>query len=74
MLPVTFQQLTPPLAPFSRGIVKNLFLIAQALVTSRSSNMNTVKDRLGTLLGKANRQPASHYKRLIRFFNTSQPQ
>ena len=22
--------------------------------------MNTVKDRLGTLLGKANRQPASH--------------
>lgn len=73
MLPAIFQQLTPHLALFSRGIVKNLFLIAQALLTSRSSNLNTVKDRLGALLGQANRQPASHYKRLIRFFNTSQP-
>lgn len=74
MPPAIFQPLTPHLAPFSRGIVKNLFLIAQALITSRSSNLNTVKDRLGTLLGKADRQPASHYKRLIRFFNTCQPQ
>ena len=74
MPPATYQQLTPYLAPFSRGIVKNVFLIAQALLASRSTNLSTVKDRLGTLLGKADRQPASHYKRLTRFFNTRQPQ
>ncbi|WP_461129747.1 hypothetical protein [Spirosoma aerophilum] len=51
---------------FSRGIVKNFLLLAQALLASRSTNLNTVKDRIGTLLGKADRRPASHYKRPLR--------
>ena len=67
-----YQQFSSYFPQFSRGIVKNFFLLAQALLTSRSTNLNTVKDLIGTLLGKADRQPASHYKRLLRFFGCPQ--
>lgn len=62
-----YQQFSGYFPQFSRGIIKNFLLLTQALLASRSTNLNTVKDRIGTLLGKADRQPASHYKRLIRF-------
>ena len=67
-----YQQFSAYFPNFSRGIIKNFLLLAQALLASRSTNLNTVKDRIGTLLGKADRQPASHYKRLIRFFRCPQ--
>lgn len=67
-----YQQFRGDFPQFSRGIVKNFLLLAQALLTGRITNLNTVKDRIGTLLGKADRQPASHYKRLIRFFQCPQ--
>jgi hypothetical protein len=67
-----YQQFSTYFPHFSRGIVKNFLLLAQALLASRSTNLNTVKDRIGTLLGKPDRQPATHYKRLIRFFRCPQ--
>ncbi|GAB3741994.1 hypothetical protein GCM10028816_51170 [Spirosoma lituiforme] len=63
-----YQQFSSYFPQFSRGIVKKFLLLAQAILVSRSTNLNTVKDRVGILLGKADRQPSSHYKRLIRFF------
>ena len=67
-----YQQFSSYFPQFSRGIVKNFLLLAQAMLVSRSTNLNTVKDRVGILLGKADRQPSSHYKRLIRFFRCPQ--
>jgi len=67
-----YQQFSGYFPHFSRGVVKNFLLLAQALLASPSTNLNTVKDRIGPLLGKADRQPATHYKRLIRFFRCSQ--
>jgi hypothetical protein len=67
-----YQQFSGYFPHFSRGVVKNFLLLAQALLASRSTNLNTVKDRIGPLLGKADRQPATHYKGLIRFFRCPQ--
>ena len=67
-----YQQFGGYFPQFSRGIIKNFLLLAQALLTSRITNLNIVKNRIGTLLGKADRQPATHYKRLIRFFRCPQ--
>jgi hypothetical protein len=62
-----YQQFSSCFPQFSRGIVKNFLLLVQALLASRSTDLNTAKDRICSLLGKADRQPATHYKRLIRF-------
>jgi acyl-CoA thioesterase FadM len=58
---------------FSDGIIKNLFLISSAIITARSTNLNTLKDSLPQLLENEKTLPDSHYKRLIRFFRMEKP-
>jgi nitrate reductase NapAB chaperone NapD len=48
---------------FSNGIIKNLFLVCSAIITARSTNLNTLKDYLPQLLEKENTLVESHYKR-----------
>lgn len=49
--------------------IKNLYLITLALIQCRSTNINTLKDALPRLTDNKDAQPASNYKRLLRFFN-----
>jgi len=49
-----YQQFSSYFPHLSRSMVKNFLLSAQALLVSRSTHLNTVKDRIGTLLGKPN--------------------
>ena len=37
----------------------------------RTTNLSILKDTVFLILGNTNSEPSSHYKRLIRFFNTA---
>ena len=55
--------------PFYRlSVIRNCLLVKEAILTSKSCNSATIKDQLGSLLQVNDRQPGSHYKRLLRFF------
>jgi len=50
-------------------VVKNLLITAEGIFAAKSTNLNVVKDELGTILeNQQTTKPASNYKRLIRFF------
>ncbi len=66
-------QFKPYFFEFSNGIIKNLFLVCSAIITARSTNLNTLKDYLPQLLEKESTLVDSHYKRLIRFFRMKEP-
>jgi hypothetical protein len=53
---------------YKLGAVKNLHLMIQLLIIGRTTNLWKLKDYVGMLLGNTEVKPASHYKRLIRFF------
>ncbi|GAB4043399.1 hypothetical protein GCM10028774_58840 [Spirosoma jeollabukense] len=48
-------------------------LVCSAIVLARSTNLNVLKDYLPQLLANQVTKPASHYKRLIRFFRFEKP-
>lgn len=71
--------LTPQLRKFSDlydkyglGATKNLHLICQLIILGRTCSLWKLKDYVGLALDKPLVQPASHYQRLIRFFDAWQ--
>ena len=54
---------------FGLGATKNLHLICQIIILGRTCNFWKLKDYVGMALGNVDVQPASHYQRLIRFFD-----
>ena len=71
--------LTPQLRKFSDlydkyglGATKNLHLICQLIILGRTCSLWKLKDYVGLVLDKPLVQPASHYQRLIRFFDAWQ--
>jgi hypothetical protein len=54
---------------YPRAVVKNFLLLAQAILSGRSTNLKVVKDRLQS----KERKPESHYKRIIGFFRIKEP-
>ena len=57
-------------ASYGLGAVKNIWLLTSLIPLARTSNLNKMKDYIGAVLDKEGTQPDSHYKRLIRFFQT----
>lgn len=55
------------------SILQTLFLVCNAILTSRSTSLYVLKDYLPALLENDQTKSLSHYKRLIRFFNISKP-
>lgn len=58
---------------FRESLIQNLFLMCHAVVIARTTNLNIIKDYLPQLLENEQTVSCSHYKRLIRFFNLSEP-
>lgn len=58
---------------FRESVVQNLFLVCNAILISRSTNLFVMKDYLSGLLENDKTKGLSHYTRLIRFFKMSQP-
>ena len=54
-------------------VFQTLFLVCSAVILARSTNLNILKDYLPQLLVNEKTKPASHYKRLIRFFQLRNP-
>ena len=54
-------------------VFQNLLVVCSAIVLARSTNLNVLKDYLPQLLANETTKADSHYKRLIRFFRTPQP-
>lgn len=54
-------------------IFSTLWLVCSAIILARSTNLNVLKDYLPQLLTNDQTKPCSHYKRLIRFFRSSNP-
>jgi len=53
-------------------LTRNFYIISQGILNARSTNLNKVKDSLPRILeNQKTTLPDSNYKRLIRFFNTS---
>ena len=62
-------QITSIFSDCADHVIQNLFVVTEGVFESRTTNLNVIKDKLGNILGVADRvQPCSHYKRLIRFF------
>ncbi|WP_168040644.1 transposase [Neolewinella antarctica] len=53
---------------YGLGAVKNLHVLLQTLILGRTCSLWKLKDYVGLVLGNEDVQPASHYRRLIRFF------
>lgn len=52
---------------FALPSIKNLLLIVEAIIISRTTNLNIIKDYVASLLGNK-ADPSSNYVRLVRFF------
>lgn len=54
-------------------VLQTLLLVCSAITLARSTNLNILKDYLPQLLANSKTKPLSHYKRLVRFFQWSEP-
>jgi len=62
-------EITSYFSKYPPHVVKNLLVTTQGIFAAKSTNLNKVKDELGNILeNQETTQPASNYKRLIRFF------
>ena len=68
MLPPHLRKFSDLYDSYGLGAVKNIWLLTCLLLISRTVNLYKLKDYVGGVLEKADTQPGSHYKRLIRFF------
>jgi hypothetical protein len=53
----------------NQSLIRNLLLVCNAIIISRSTNLSVMKDYLPQLLENEQTVSCSHYKRLIGFFN-----
>jgi len=68
MLPPHLRKFSELYDSYGLGAVKNVWLLTCLLPLARTVNLYKMKDFVGGVLEKADTQPQSHYKRLIRFF------
>lgn len=68
MLPPHLRKFSDLYDSYGLGAVKNIWLLTCLLPIARTVNLYKMKDYVGGVLEKADTQPGSHYKRLIRFF------
>lgn len=68
MLPPHLRKFSDLYDSYGLGAVKNIWLLTCLLPIVRTVNLYKMKDYVGGVLEKADTQPGSHYKRLIRFF------
>jgi len=68
MLPPHLCKFSSLYAAFGLGAVKNIWLITCLIPLARTANLYKMKDYVGMALSRKDTQPASNYKRLIRFF------
>lgn len=68
MLPPHLRKFSDLYDSYGLGAVKNIWLLTCLLPLARTVNLYKLKDYVGGVLQKADTQPGSHYKRLIRFF------
>ena len=68
MLPPHLRKFTELFECYGLGAVKNLWLLTSLVPLARTVNLYKMKDYVGGVLNKANSNPDSDYKRLIRFF------
>lgn len=73
MLHPLIDKFTPSFLDFRKSTIQNLFLVCNAVLKSRSTNLNVIKDYLPDLLQNQKTREISHYKRLIRFFKINKP-
>lgn len=73
MLHPLIDKFTPSFLDFRKSTIQNLFLVCNAVLKSRSTNLNVIKDYLPDLLQNQKTLEISHYKRLIRFFKINKP-
>ncbi|MBC6993838.1 transposase [Lewinella lacunae] len=72
MLTPQLRKFTDLYGKYGLGATKNLHLICQLLILGRTCSLWKLKDYVGLALDKPLVQPASHYQRLIRFFDAWQ--
>jgi hypothetical protein len=68
MLPPHLRKFSELYDSYGLGAVKNVWLLTCMIPIARTVNLYKIKDYVGGVLDKGDRQPQSHYKRLIRFF------
>lgn len=69
MLTLQLRKFSDLYSSYGLGAVKNVHLMLQLLLIGRTANLWKLKDYVGLVLGNEQVQPASHYRRLIRFFD-----
>lgn len=68
MLPPHLRKFSELYEFYGLGAVKNFWLLACLVPIARTVNLYKMKDYVGGVLGNEDTDPASHYKRLLRFF------
>ena len=58
---------------FKDSLIETLFLVCNAVIMARTTNLNIIKDYLPQLLENEKTVTCSHYKRLTRFFGKADP-
>ena len=62
-------EITSYFPDYPEHLVKNLLVTTEGIFAAKSTNLNEVKDELGTILqNQQTTKPESNYKRLLRFF------
>ncbi len=69
MLKPLLDKLTPASADRHFTTAKNAFILTLALLRARITCLNALKTEVGAITGAHATLPASHYKRLVRFFD-----
>ena len=62
-------KLTPAFANRRPTVVKNALILTLAILRARTTCLNALKGEVGAITGAHATLPASHYKRLVRFFD-----
>ena len=70
MLKPLLDKLTPAFADRHPTTVKNALILTLALLLrAKTTCLNALKTEVGAITGAHHTLPASHYKRLVRFFD-----
>jgi hypothetical protein len=69
MLNSLLTEITADFSNYRRSCVKNVLILGLCLLRKETVCLNRLKSEVGAITGKAETQPNSHYKRLIRIFD-----
>lgn len=69
MLTSLLSEITADFSNYRRSCVENVLILALCLLRKETVCLNRLKSEVGSITGKFDTQPNSHYKRLIRIFD-----